>query len=234
MPLLLLNSVGRHVRSSSWVCRRTFPVLFLSRHAGTVAIGNMKGTQKTKLIFYLCGILVVVRVAAHSDADLHIDKPAVMDSSGLDRQLLKKIEAFKRGGIEKEVNVSDYDVEGVIEYAESLLGTPHVMGGYSSSGLDCSGLVALAHAQFAVSLPRASHEQGRYGVLISRRDALKRGDLVFFHSTYKKSQLITHSGIYLGDNKFIHTSTSRGVSISTLFDSGYWEDHYLFATRLEE
>ena len=188
----------------------------------------MAAIKKGKPILYLLCIFVVVQVAANIAGD-----PSVSNPHGNDPKLEEKILAFKRGGVEKKTNTDNYDIEGIIGYAESFLGTPHVMGGYSRSGLDCSGLVKLAHAQFDVALPRSSHEQGRYGTIISQDDELKRGDLVFFHSTYSKPHLITHSGIYLGENKFIHTSTSRGVSISALFNSGYWQDHYLFATRLE-
>lgn len=179
--------------------------------------------KKRKIILYLSGLCIVVQLAAsNTGRDPHVSES----------QLREKILAFKRSGVEKKINTGNYDIEGIIEYAESLLGTPHTMGGYSSSGLDCSGLVKLAHAQFDVVLPHSSHEQGRYGTIISAGEELKRGDLVFFHSTYSTPNLITHSGIYLGENKFIHTSTSRGVSISEVFDSGYWQDHYLFATRL--
>lgn len=192
----------------------------------------MPGTKRTKLILYLAGVFIVAQVAANAGEDSHISELPAADSTARDPQLQKRILDFKKGGAEKKINASDYDIEGIIGYAKSLVGTPHVMGGYSSSGLDCSGLVALAHAQYGVVLPRASHDQGRYGMIIQEGDELRRGDLVFFHSTYKKNHLITHSGIYLGDNKFIHTSTSRGVTISTLFDSGYYQEHYLFATRL--
>jgi murein DD-endopeptidase / murein LD-carboxypeptidase len=190
--------------------------------------------RKRKLILYLACIFIVIRVAANiggnpSGNERDINNPRVNNP-----QLEAKIVAFKKGGVEKKVNTSNYDIDGIIKYAESLLGTPHVMGGYSPSGLDCSGLVKLAHAQFDVDLPRSSHEQGRYGTILSSDEELKRGDLVFFHSTYSTPNLITHAGIYLGENKFIHTSSSRGVSISALLDSGYWQKHYLFATRLDE
>lgn len=181
--------------------------------------------KKRGLILYLSSIFfMVVLVAANVGRDPHEKQP----------QLQKKILAFKKGGVEKSINTKGYDIEGIIEYAESLLGTPHIMGGYSSSGLDCSGLVKLAHAQFNIDLPRSSHEQGRYGTVISPDEELKRGDLVFFHSTYETPNLITHSGIYLGKNEFIHTSSSRGVTISAMLDSGYWQDHYLFATRIAD
>jgi cell wall-associated NlpC family hydrolase len=178
--------------------------------------------KKRKIILYLSCLFIVVQLAASN----------IGRDSGIDPQLHEKILAFKRSGVEKKIDTGNYDIEGIIKYAESLLGTPHKMGGYSPSGLDCSGLVKLAHAQFDVVLPHSSHEQARYGIIISANEELKRGDLVFFHSTYSTPNLITHSGIYLGENKFIHTSSSRGVSISEVLDSGYWQNHYLFATRL--
>jgi cell wall-associated NlpC family hydrolase len=190
--------------------------------------------KKTRLILYLSGVFVVAQVAANVGGDRHEAASDANVPALNNPELEKKIRAFKKGGVERKVNTDDYDIEGIIDYAESLLGTPHLMGGYSTSGLDCSGLVKLAHAQFGVELPRSSHDQGRYGSIISPGEELHRGDLVFFHSTYKKSELITHSGIYIGDNKFIHASTSRGVTVSTLFDSGYYQNHYLFATRLAD
>lgn len=191
--------------------------------------GDMRMMKKRRLVMYVTCVFIVVQVAANIGRDTDQKHPAIIDP-----QLQQKIQAFKQGGVEKQVNTDNYDVEGVIEYAQSLIGTPHVMGGYSTSGLDCSGLVKLAHAKFDVDLPRSSHEQGRYGAIISPGEDLRRGDLVFFHSTYAKNHLITHSGIYIGENRFIHTSSSRGVTVSVLLDSSYWQKHYLFATRLDD
>jgi murein DD-endopeptidase / murein LD-carboxypeptidase len=191
--------------------------------------------RKQRLLLYVAALFAIVQVSAnlHPDAP-RTEKPKAGKAIGLkNRKLDDKIAAFKKGGVGKEVN-NNYDIEVVIDYALSLIGTPHVMGGYSSSGVDCSGLVKLAHAEVDVYLPRSSHDQARYGTIILPREKLKRGDIVFFHSTYKKRNLITHTGIYLGNNKFVHTSSSRGVTISTLRDSGYYQDHYLFATRLAD
>lgn len=189
----------------------------------------MIAVRKRNLVLYVFFVFIAVKVAANITGD-----PDIAGLNTDDPQLREKILAFKKGGVEKKIDTDNYDIEGIIEYAEALLGTPHVMGGYSRAGLDCSGLVKLAHAQFDVELPRSSHDQGRYGKILPPDEELKRGDLVFFHSTYSTPRLITHSGIYLGENKFIHTSSSRGVSISALFDSGYWQEHYLFATRLDD
>jgi cell wall-associated NlpC family hydrolase len=194
----------------------------------------MIAIKKWKLILYLSCIFIVVQVAANIGGDPSVVDHVVNDLHADNPQLQKRIEIFRKGGVERKVNTDNYDIDGVIARAESLLGTPHVMGGYAPSGLDCSGLVKLAHAQFDVELPRSAHEQGRYGTILSPDEELERGDLVFFHSTYSTPNLITHSGIYLGENQFIHTSSSRGVSISALFDSSYWQEHYLFATRLDD
>jgi murein DD-endopeptidase / murein LD-carboxypeptidase len=181
---------------------------------------NAATVKKRKLLLYVFGIFIVAKVAAN------------VNGNGDALTLAEKIAAFKKDGVGKQINAEHYDKEGIIKFAETLIGTPHQMGGYSSSGLDCSGMVKLAHAQFNVELPRSSHDQARYGTILSEDEELQRGDLVYFHSTYKKKHLVTHTGIYLGDNKFIHASASRGVIVSTLHDSGYYDAHYLFATRL--
>lgn len=191
---------------------------------------QIKAIKKWSFLLYICAILVL-QVGANVGG-----QPAVIvnDSTSRGTSLEKSIAAFIKAGVEKKINTDDYDKEQVIAFAESLIGTPHRMGGYSATGLDCSGLVSLAHEEFNVDLPRSSHDQARYGQIISQDEALKRGDLVFFHSTYRKPHLVTHAGIYLGENKFIHASASRGVIISTLFDGGYYQKHYLFATRLTD
>lgn len=153
-----------------------------------------------------------------------------------DPVLKDKLILFGKGGVERipPKTEEEYNQEKVIEYATSLLGTPHRMGGCSSQGVDCSGLVMLAHSVNNLKLPHSSEEQARYGRIVSMDEELKRGDLVFFHSTYSTSRLITHSGIYLGEGRFIHTSTRRGVVISALEEEDYWSRRFLFATRLAE
>ncbi|NJO91560.1 MAG: C40 family peptidase [Chloroflexia bacterium] len=106
------------------------------------------------------------------------------------------------------------------------------MGGLTKNGIDCSGLVMVAHQQNNINLPHDGNEQARFGKIILEKEKLKRGDLVFFHSTYNTSKLVTHSGIYLGDNEFIHVSSKKGAGIAGI-DSDYWSSHYLFGTRLD-
>lgn len=143
-----------------------------------------------------------------------------------------QLERFRKGGIEKTVDTTHYSAEEVIAYAKSFIGTPHVMGGTSKRGVDCSGLIMVAHKQVGVVLPHSSHEQGRYGTIVPCTDSLKRGDLLFYYSSYSSANFITHVGICLGDGTFIHASNRSGVVITNTFDS-YWKDKYLFATRFK-
>lgn len=186
---------------------------------------------KKKIAIYVVGMFSLVLMAAVGGKNSNPEKTLSADGVEMNVSVKDGIAAFKRSGAQKEVNNRYYAVEDVISHAKALIGTPHVMGGYSSRGIDCSGLVRLAHAKAEVELPRSSHEQARYGTIISSGQELKRGDLLFFHSTYRKANLITHTGIYLGNGEFVHASSRRGVTVSRL-DSDYYRKHYLFATRL--
>lgn len=123
-----------------------------------------------------------------------------------------------------------------IEEARTYLGTKHVMGGVSRSGLDCSGLTHLAFKEAGIDLSRDSRSQAVSGVDISI-DNVEVGDLVFF-ATGSDPNRISHVGIITktgnsrDDLEFIHTSTSRGVVEEPLFRYDYWKDAYRHARRV--
>ena len=78
---------------------------------------------------------------------------------------------------------------------------------------------------------RTAQDLARYGKLELNQDKLKRGDLIFFTDTYRTDNLVTHAGIVLGNGKFIHTSSSKGVMISSYTGPGYWSQHFIFGTQ---
>ena len=142
-----------------------------------------------------------------------------------------RLKNFLDSGTEKELNTRNTSPGRIIETARQFLGVPHCMGGSTSRCMDCSGLLVAVFKKNGILLPHNSEEQARYGRIISVRDDLKKGDLVFFIRSYKTSHFITHSGIYLGNNEFIHTSSTNGVTITSLDDS-WWKGKFIFGTRI--
>ena len=142
-----------------------------------------------------------------------------------------QLNEFMEGGVEKAVDTHNVSPDAVIKTARLYLGVPHCMGGTSMKCIDCSGLLVAVFAGYGIQLPHNSEEQARYGTVISDQGKLQKGDLVFFIRSYKTSNFITHSGICIGDNKFIHTSTSLGVTITSLNDP-WWRERFLFGTRI--
>lgn len=111
----------------------------------------------------------------------------------------------------------------LIREAISWIGTPYVYGGESKDGADCSGFVMMAYKNaLGIKLPRTSADQGDFCENIDIKK-LEVGDLVFFHGGNSKK--VSHVGIYVGEGKFIHASSSKGVMISDL-DMKYFVDHY--------
>ena len=115
----------------------------------------------------------------------------------------------------------------VIATAKTYMGVPYVWGGVSPSGFDCSGFTQFVLKKNGISIPRVTSDQYGAGVAVSKSN-LRVGDLVFF-TTYKAGP--SHVGFYLGDGKFIHASSSKGVTISSL-DSSYYSSRYIGARRV--
>lgn len=115
----------------------------------------------------------------------------------------------------------------IIDTAKKYMGVPYVWGGMTPSGFDCSGLVQYVFAENGMSLPRTTTLQYKVGTYVSRSN-LKVGDLVFFDTS---GNGVSHVGIYMGNGQFIHSSSSKGVTISNLSNS-YWNARYLGARRV--
>jgi peptidoglycan DL-endopeptidase CwlO len=107
-----------------------------------------------------------------------------------------------------------------------FLGVPYVFGGTSTTGFDCSGYVQHVFALLGISLPRTADAQYYAGHKIV--GGMKAGDLVFFQ-TYAPGP--SHVGIYIGNDNFVHASSSHGVMVSSLTDS-YWAARFIGAKRL--
>lgn len=110
---------------------------------------------------------------------------------------------------------------------DDWFGTRYRFGGTSKKGIDCSAFMqVLALYGFGMMLPRTAHEQYSMMEKINNGD-LKEGDFVFFNTRGG----VSHVGMYLGNNKFVHSSTSNGVAISDLADS-YWSVRFIGGKRM--
>ncbi|WP_194789448.1 C40 family peptidase [Pseudomonas sp. UFMG81] len=121
--------------------------------------------------------------------------------------------------------------DSILERGMALIGTRYRFGGTTEQGFDCSGFIGyLFREEAGMNLPRSTREMINVDAPKVARNKLKPGDLLFF-STNGRGR-VSHAGIYLGDNQFIHSSSRRsgGVRIDSLGDR-YWSKTFIEAKR---
>ena len=129
----------------------------------------------------------------------------------------------------------DVNRSKLISDAKKLIGTPYKYGSYNpNNGLDCSGMFYyLFWVKRNIKVPRSSRDYTNEGEEIKLKKAIP-GDIILFTGSNNKSRVVGHMGLITkvdGENvSFVHSSTSKGVIISTL--SGYWKDHYIKTIRI--
>lgn len=120
-------------------------------------------------------------------------------------------------------------VQKLFKSIENWIGTNYKLGGNNKEGVDCSGLVAQVYKEvFNIDLPKSVTEQRKFGIVVTNK--LQPGDIIFF----KINEKISHVGIYLFNNKFIHAASSGpsiGVTKSSL-NENYYKTRYAFAKRI--
>lgn len=119
----------------------------------------------------------------------------------------------------------------IINQAMKYIGLPYCYGGLGKKCIDCSGFVLRVFEELGISLPHNAQEQSKYGTVIKSRDELIKGDLVFFKGSYKTNKYITHTGIYDGNNMFVHASSGNGVTITSMDDS-WWKKKFVCGARV--
>ena len=123
--------------------------------------------------------------------------------------------------------ISGNQGKSIVSTAQTFMGVPYVFGGTTPSGFDCSGLLQYVFKMHGISIPRLADEQYNLGKEV-KRNQLSPGDLVFF-TTYTEG--VSHCGIYIGDGKFLHASSSKGVKIDSL-DNEYWKPRFVGARKI--
>lgn len=122
------------------------------------------------------------------------------------------------------------DADELISNAMGFIGVAYRFGGTSPTGFDCSGFMQYVFRKaFAVSLPRTSAAQASVGTYVSRSE-LRPGDMVFFRTHGSR---ISHVGMYIGNDRFIHAPrTGKRIEITSL-SSKYWNARYATARRVK-
>lgn len=148
--------------------------------------------------------------------NLALDQKLIIPSSGKSGKNSNSSQKVSRGGY-----------RDVVTLARNFIGVPYVRASSNPRvGFDCSGFTRYVYALAGVGLPRSSYEQFDLGVPVSR-SSLVAGDLVFFNT----GGGVSHVGIYAGGGSFIHSSSSRGVTITSL-GASYWAPRYIGARRV--
>ncbi|MFP4498487.1 MAG: NlpC/P60 family protein [Vulcanimicrobiota bacterium] len=114
----------------------------------------------------------------------------------------------------------------IVKTAFKYKGVPYIFGGSTPSGFDCSGFIQYVYRENGIKTPRMAHHQYYAGTPVSKKN-LRPGDLVFFE-TYTAG--ISHVGIYIGNNQFIHASSRGAVRVNSLGQQ-YYTNRYRGAAR---
>lgn len=136
---------------------------------------------------------------------------------------------------QKNDTVNQY-VEDIIQFAKKYLGTPYHYAGTTPSGFDCSGFIYYVMGNFGLTLSRSSPGMAEFGKTVKLAE-IQPGDLMFFKGRNVNSTSVGHVAMVIEVNdgmiKFIHSSTSRGVTIDTFNTSKYYIPRFIKAKRLD-
>jgi|ERR1043166_9347520 cell wall-associated NlpC family hydrolase len=159
----------------------------------------------------------------------------VGDSTGDARWLQVRLPDDRAGWVQAgdvTLTPNKMTIPEMLEFSKRFLGLPYTWGGTSSYGYDCSGFSQMLGRQRGLSMPRDAQPQAEWsGVIAVDRGALQPGDLLYFGSSEKK---ITHTGIYLGNGKFINATTYQTpmVRIDDLSEP-HWADLLVACRRVK-
>jgi lipoprotein Spr len=180
--------------------------------------------------------LVLVGCANHEQQQTLATPPVVFSSTDLaefDEQAAEHAKEAALGDFTEEKSYKLPQLaDNILSHGLLLVGTRYRYGGSSvKSGFDCSGFIGyLFKEELGMKLPRSSRDMINIDAPLVERDELEPGDLLFF-STNGRNR-VSHAGIYMGNNQFIHSSSSRsgGVRVDSLEDR-YWKRTFIEAKR---
>ena len=143
-------------------------------------------------------------------------------------QTLSALHQYKAGNTSSRGQIARGPGKDLGIFAQKFIGVPYQWGGSSPNGFDCSGFIYYIFNQNGIFTPRMADEQFKFGLVINPSE-LQMGDLVFF-STYEPGP--SHTGMYIGNDQFIHASSAAGKVTITALSKPYYQSRYLGARRM--
>jgi cell wall-associated NlpC family hydrolase len=178
------------------------------------------------LFFFISSLLLTIKVSAQTS----LKKDSITSSKS------KAKLDFKVHTDSLPQNNSAY-VDNMLGFAKTFLGTPYLSSGASPTGFDCSGFVSYVLGNFGLDVIHSSYGLAEYGRTVKLSEA-KPGDLMFFKGSNSGSSRIGHVAIIYEVNptegiKFIHASSSKGITIDRFNGSAYYVPRYVTTKRLD-
>ena len=222
---LLFTAIAN--KSNSQVNNNKFP----DNTNGTLSYSN----QVNKVFFTPQGILQCTESGGSKSikaeaAPVVIKKNMITSAIEESNLIIQKLTGLQF----KYAMMLDVDVESLKDLSllgliDNWFGTKYKFGGTTKKGVDCSSLTStFLLTIYGFAMPRTARQQYRATTHISKNE-LKQGDLVFFNTHGG----VSHVGLYLANNYFIHASSSHGVTISNL-DDNYYAKRFICGGRVEE
>jgi len=146
-------------------------------------------------------------------------------------KLISKIDNLEERRNNLTRSALNYNKENILKNAKKHLGEDYVWGGTNPGGFDCSGYMQYIYKKEGVSIPRTANQQSKVGKEVSRFE-LQKGDLLFFLTDKSRNIPVTHVGMYLGNDKFIHAASKRKGIIISSFNKSRYSRLFVKATRV--
>lgn len=231
---------ANHVRVREYPClENNYNILFQVNRGQVVEIldiagdfyrVNVRDSREVYIFREFIEEVAEVEEAAEEEIAEEVIEEEAIEEEAIEEEIAEEAEVYETEETEapKYTRYISFSIEDLLYYAKTYLGTPYRFGSTDPSrGLDCSGFVTIVMRRFDISLSRSSRDMAANNGVQVARNELKPGDLVFFNTNGRN---ISHVGIYIGDDKFIH-SASRGVVITAMGET-YWRNRFVRANRV--
>lgn len=203
-----------------------YPTKFIEEISYTPQIGTGKAEDKTAIKESYTTKDLSNKVIRYEKTEI----ARVTEMRSIRSEKIENASALKlKYAVLLNTEVESLPSEPLLETVEEWYGVRYRMGGTTKRGIDCSAFsLAVYSAVYGIMLPRVSRDQYKACRKISSTE-IREGDLVFFNTL---GHGVSHVGVYLGNNKFVHASVSRGVVVSDMFDP-YYLRKFIGAGRIE-